>query len=155
MNLRGRRRLSISPGKRAGVILMLLALVIAASAAIAQVWTHLRAIEYGYKISKATRVRDGLLERNRRLRVELQLLKNPTRIAKIAREELGLQPPEPEQIRRLRSRALTPERSERPSRRAQPAPVGSRRRALHTARLASGGATAPRLSRSRRTRTSR
>ena len=102
MNLRGRRRLAISPGKRAGVVLMLLTLVIAASAAIAQVWTQLRAIEYGYSLSKATRVQAKLREHNRRLRVELQLLKSPARVARIARGELGLRSPEPEQIRYVR-----------------------------------------------------
>ncbi|MCC6746669.1 MAG: cell division protein FtsL [Deltaproteobacteria bacterium] len=82
--------------------LMAVLLVVGTGASVAQVWTNLRAIELGYKISEATRRHGQLVETNRRLRIEIAVLKDPARIARLAGEELGLRPPEPEQIRRLR-----------------------------------------------------
>jgi len=86
---------------RSLIALLLVAAAIAASAAICQVWTRLRAIECGYKISKASQEHIKLLEGNRRLRLELALLKNPARIARLATEQ-GLQHPRADQVRRLR-----------------------------------------------------
>ena len=88
------------PKRRGVVVLLLLSLFIGAGAAVAQVWTNLRAIELGYEISKLTKKRRSLLEANRRLRIEVALLKSPARIGRLARE-IGLREPEPEQIRRL------------------------------------------------------
>lgn len=89
-----------SPRRRL-VVLLLLATLIGGSAAVCRVWTRLRAIHYGYRISEATRQQVQLLEANRKLRLEVALLASPRQIAK-AVEELGLRPPAPEQIRRLR-----------------------------------------------------
>ena len=92
------------PGSRRGLaLLLLLTTLIAASAAVCQVWTRLRAIQYGYKISEATRQQVQLTESNRRLRLEAALLTSPQRIAS-AVAALGLRPPTPEQMRRLRWR---------------------------------------------------
>ena len=71
-------------------------------AAISQVWTRMRAIQYGYKISEASKRKQKLLEINRRLRVEAALLKSPARVARIAADELGMHHPQPDQIRKLR-----------------------------------------------------
>lgn len=94
-------RLVPANGRRNGwATLLLIALVVCSAGAIAQTWTNLRAIEYGYAISKATTRRARLRENNRRLRVELALLKSPARIAgEGAKAEL--RPPEPSQVRRL------------------------------------------------------
>jgi cell division protein FtsL len=83
------------------VVLIVVATLLCTAVAIIRVWTRLRAIEYGYKISQASRRHSELVEQNRRLRVEVTLLKSPARIARIAQEELGLQHPQPDQIRRL------------------------------------------------------
>jgi hypothetical protein len=80
---------------------MLLGMTIAVSAAICQVWTRLRAIEYGYRLSEATRRQAKLIETNRKLRLEVALLTSPQRIGREV-ADLELQPPRPEQIRRLR-----------------------------------------------------
>jgi cell division protein FtsL len=85
-------------------------MVLFASAAISHVWTRMRAIECGYKISKASKRHRKLLEVNRRLRIEVTLLKNPKRVARIAAEELGMHHPQPDQIRRLRLRPASPKK---------------------------------------------
>jgi cell division protein FtsL len=99
------------PRRRGIVALLLVALVMATAAAISQVWTRLKAIEYGYKISEASKEHARLQQINRRLRVEVALLKSPARITRIATEELGMHPPRPEQIRRLRKGAHIPKAS--------------------------------------------
>jgi cell division protein FtsL len=93
-------------GSRRGLaILIALTVLCASTAAICQVWTRMRAIEYGYKLSRASKVHAELREANRRLRLEVAVLTSPSRIARVAAEELGLRPPAPEQIRRLRGLA--------------------------------------------------
>ena len=87
------------------MVVLLLALAVVTSALISQIWTRLKKIEYGYKISKASKENAGLLEINRRLRIEVALLKRPARIHRYATEELGMSAPRPDQIRRLRVRA--------------------------------------------------
>lgn len=102
-------RHAAAPRSRRGlVVIILLATITIGGAAVAQVWTHFKAIEYGYKIAQARRERAKLVERNRRLRIELAWLKSPERVARIARNELGLREPEPEQIHRLRRSARIP-----------------------------------------------
>ena len=90
------------PKRHGHVVVLVVALAIFTSTAVSMVWTRLRSLEYGYKISKASRERSRLLEINRRLRIEAALLKRPERISRIASEELGLEHPRPDQIRRLR-----------------------------------------------------
>jgi cell division protein FtsL len=69
--------------------------------AVAHVWTHFQFIDYGYRISQATKQNRRLTEVNRRLRLEVAMLKRPERVALIAGTDLGLRPVEPEQVRRL------------------------------------------------------
>jgi cell division protein FtsL len=94
-----------APRRRGVVVVLLLALAVVTSALISQIWTRLKKIEYGYKISKASKENSRRLEINRRLRIEVALLKRPARIHRYATEELGMSAPRPEQIRRLRVRA--------------------------------------------------
>ena len=110
--MRGREK-AVAPRRRGLVLLLLLTLVVVTAATVSQVWTRLKAIDYGYRISKASKEHAKLLEINRRLRIEVALLKRPGRIARIAREELGMREPVPGQIRPLRlgrgrSRAASP-----------------------------------------------
>lgn len=93
---------AIAPSRRGIVVVLLLVTAVITAATTSQVWTHLRAIDLGYKISRASKKNAELLEINRRLRIEVALLKSPARVARIAREELGMSEPRPEQIRRLR-----------------------------------------------------
>ena len=55
----------------------------------------------GYDISRLTIRNQALLERKDALKIELARLRSPARIAEIAREQLGLKMPEPEQVRAL------------------------------------------------------
>ncbi|PID38484.1 MAG: hypothetical protein CSA65_06970 [Proteobacteria bacterium] len=96
-----------APSRRGLVLLLLVLVPSITSAAIAEVWTHLRAIEFGYQIARARKAQITLRERNRRLHIELALLKSPERVGRVAREELGMRQPEPEQIHRLRRPRLT------------------------------------------------
>jgi cell division protein FtsL len=81
---------------------MVVTMALVTAAAISHVWTRMRAIECGYKISKESKRNAKVLEANRRLRIEVALLKNPARVARIAAEELGMHHPRPDQIRQLR-----------------------------------------------------
>ncbi|RLC28174.1 MAG: hypothetical protein DRH32_09455 [Deltaproteobacteria bacterium] len=60
-------------------------------------WCRVQCIRIGYEISRATADHsEGLAVRNN-LKIELARLKSPQRIARIARERLGLITPKPEQ----------------------------------------------------------
>ena len=89
------------PRRRGMVALMLVALVVICSAASVQVWTRLRSINSGYKLSEVTAEQARLQETNRQLKIELALLKNPARIKAFAARKLGMAPPKPHQVRRL------------------------------------------------------
>lgn len=65
-------------------------------------WARLSATDAGYDISSSMTERSALLEKNRRLRIELMRLKSPERIEKIATEELGLVRPVAGQIVEIR-----------------------------------------------------
>lgn len=117
---------AIKAGHRGLVLLLLITLVVVVSAAVSQIWTRLEVIDYGYQLSRANREHARLQEINRRLRIEYALLKNPSHISRMARERLGMKPPTPEQIRRLRG--------------PRKAPPGAPRRYKVAAHAASGGA---------------
>jgi cell division protein FtsL len=94
----------------------LLCLAVAAGTAttLMHVRLKLEILELGYLLGREARAERELEQAAERLRVELALLKSPARIDRIARGELGLVPPEPDQIRRI-----DPERPWR----AQPEPA--------------------------------
>ena len=61
-------------------------------------WCRVQAIGTGYEISKETQRRQELINFQNNLKVELATLKSPERIAKIAKNQLGLVTPTPEQM---------------------------------------------------------
>ncbi len=65
-------------------------------------WSRLTVINIGYEISRANAVRTVLIEKNKRLRLELVRLRSPERIERIASKELGLTYPTNEQIIRIK-----------------------------------------------------
>lgn len=60
-------------------------------------WSRVQCTRLGYGISAAIEKQRDLLQLQNNLKIELAHLKSPERIAKIARERLGLRPPKPEQ----------------------------------------------------------
>jgi len=62
------------------------------------VWSHNQIISLGYETSEAAREEQALQQENNRLRLELASLKAPGRIERMAQRELGLSPPQKEQL---------------------------------------------------------
>ncbi len=60
-------------------------------------WCRVQCVQIGYDISDETKKHSELTELNNNLRIELVSLKSPERIAKIARQELGLMMPKADQ----------------------------------------------------------
>jgi cell division protein FtsL len=61
-------------------------------------WCRVQTIGTGYEISKETQRRQDLINFQNNLKIELARLKSPERIAKIAKNQLGLVTPTPEQM---------------------------------------------------------
>ncbi|HTK94705.1 MAG TPA: cell division protein FtsL [Terriglobales bacterium] len=70
--------------------------------ALAYMWQHYSAIEYGYQIQAAKSERDRLVEVNRTLRLEEASLRDPQRIDALARG-MGMNAPQPGQVVQLDS----------------------------------------------------
>ena len=62
------------------------------------VWQHFLAIEIGYQVETQKQQVAQFQEQNRQLRLTEAQLSNPMRIDQIAREQLGLNAPEPGQV---------------------------------------------------------
>jgi cell division protein FtsL len=62
------------------------------------VWQHFSAIEIGYQVETQKQQVEQMQEQNRQLRLSEAQLSNPVRIDQIAREQLGLEAPEPGQV---------------------------------------------------------
>jgi cell division protein FtsL len=61
-------------------------------------WCRVQYVQVGYQITKETAKQQQLLALRDNLRIEQARLKSPQRIAKIAREQLGLITPNPDQV---------------------------------------------------------
>jgi cell division protein FtsL len=62
------------------------------------VWSRIQVIHLGYEISNAVKEGNGLVEANKRMRLEVATLKSYARIEKIAVEELNMVKPKPHQV---------------------------------------------------------
>ena len=71
---------------------------IVAASALALVWPHLEMVKIGYKVARLKKERDVLVQERRELRVEIAALRQLDRIEAIARKELGMVFPRPDQI---------------------------------------------------------
>jgi cell division protein FtsL len=56
-------------------------------------WCRVNYIDVGYEISKETKKQHELIALQNNLKIELASLKSPERIAKIAKDQLGLKTP--------------------------------------------------------------
>ena len=61
-------------------------------------WCRVQTIGAGYEISREAKRQQDLITLKNNLKVELARLKSPERIAKIAKNQLGLITPTPEQM---------------------------------------------------------
>ena len=61
-------------------------------------WSRVQCINTGYEISNENNKNRNLIKLQNNLKVELARLKSPERLAKIAKNQLGLKTPKPEQI---------------------------------------------------------
>jgi cell division protein FtsL len=61
-------------------------------------WQHFECVRYGYLIQQLKQEKAEQVERNHSLKVQLASLTDPQRIDTLARSELGLAPPKPDQI---------------------------------------------------------
>lgn len=62
------------------------------------VWAHHQIISLGYEISRVSQQEQELTEENKKLRLELAMLKSPERLEKKALQELGFVNPQNGQI---------------------------------------------------------
>ena len=79
-------------------LVALLIFLLATSAFVFHVWSRLYVFRTGYEIYQQEKSKQELLEENRILTMEVASLKSPARLEKIARRELGLRSPRPEQV---------------------------------------------------------
>jgi cell division protein FtsL len=64
-------------------------------------WQSFQFVRDGYQVEEVKAQRDAMEEWNRQLRLEQASLADPQRIDKLARRELGLAPPQPQQVIRV------------------------------------------------------
>jgi cell division protein FtsL len=95
-----KQKVYIADRERSGVkytsILAVVLVLLAAS--LLFVWSHVRITELKYQIAKEMSIKEGLLEENRKLKVEIASLKSPQRLEKAARDKFGMTYPEREQV---------------------------------------------------------
>ncbi len=75
-----------------------LALVCLACVVLLYVWLRLQVLNQGYALSTTTKLQQRLEQEQRELRLELATLTSPERLEAMARQRLGLRPPEKGQV---------------------------------------------------------
>ena len=80
------------------IFLVVSMLVIFMGSSIGYVWSNFERTQLGYGLSQLKREEMKLREINRKLRLELAILKSPQNLETLAMEKLGLKQPSPQQI---------------------------------------------------------
>jgi cell division protein FtsL len=93
------------PGNRVAILL----LVVLTAGALGHVFVRMKKIEVGYALGRERKRNEELREQQRRLQIEIGMLKDPGRVVTLAREELGMGPPEPGDIRVVVGPPVEPE----------------------------------------------
>jgi len=70
------------------------------------IWANLETVRLGYGLAKVGKQREDQLEKNRQLKMALAQAAALSRVEEIARRDLGLVPPSPEQLILIRDAAL-------------------------------------------------
>jgi len=84
--------------RKSNLLLFAVILLFLIAGSLIYVWSRIQVIQAGYEISNAMKAGRGLVEENKKLRVEVAALKSYARIEKIAAEELGMSKPRPHQV---------------------------------------------------------
>ena len=95
-NYRVKKRILNVKSKQALLIIFMLFLFMGSS--IGYVWSNFERTQIGYDLSQLKKEEMRLRETNRKLRLELAILKSPQNLETLAIEKLGLKQPSPEQI---------------------------------------------------------
>src|SRR5262245_65839587 len=93
-------------GNRRGVGVAAFVLALVTVGALAHVAVRMHGIQIAYALGRERRTNTELEEQRRRLNIEIGMLKDPDRVIGIAREELEMAPPAPENVVRLDGRSL-------------------------------------------------
>lgn len=93
--------------RRPGLGIAALLILMLTLGAVAHVWVRMKKIEVAYALGRARKQNDDLREQQRRLQIEIGMLKDPGRVVGIARDELGMGPPAPGAIRTVSQTTLT------------------------------------------------
>ncbi len=80
------------------IFVVLVATLVFIGSSLFYVWSHHQIISLGYETSQASQEEQAFLQENKRLRLELAALKAPSRIEKMAQQQLGLGIPQKEQL---------------------------------------------------------
>lgn len=96
-----RLRREVDPAKRRECFTLLGLGVMAFLFLLLFAWQHFQCVQYGYQIEQLKSQRASLEQWNHELRLEHAALSDPERIDTLARQELGLVVPAPQQVIRL------------------------------------------------------
>jgi|SRR5579862_4174033 len=88
------------PRRRREVRMLSVAMIVLFAMAMVYTWQHFRSLEYGYQIEAQKTEHDRLVELNRSLTLEQASLRDPRRIAELARQ-MDMDLPHPGQVIRL------------------------------------------------------
>ncbi|MDL1967677.1 MAG: cell division protein FtsL [Deltaproteobacteria bacterium] len=80
------------------VIIWLIIMAVFIAELLIYTWSRVQCTKYGYEISNENNKNWNLINLRNNLKVELARLKSPERLAKIAKNQLGLKTPTPEQM---------------------------------------------------------
>ena len=87
---------------RKQVFLVIVMLFLCMGSSIGYVWSNFERTQRGYDLSQLENEEMRLKEINRKLRLELAILKSPQHLEELATGKLGMRQPSPEQIIVLR-----------------------------------------------------
>jgi len=91
-------RREVDPARRRDCFALLGLVAVVFVLALLFAWQHFECVRYGYQTEQLKGQHDALVERNHALRLEQAALADPQRIDKLARKQLGLAPPAPQQV---------------------------------------------------------
>ena len=104
--LAGLPRLDV--GQRRGVGVWAFALALLTAGALAHVAVRMHGIQIAYDLGREKRANNELLERQRRLTIEIGMLKDPGRVIGLAHDKLQMGPPAPANIVKLEPGVVLP-----------------------------------------------